>query len=192
MTRHRGARWGALLLVLCAGVLQRPAAADDWSWLQGTIWYVPEQNLPAIEFDPSSGTHTVISDQTVYTIDRYVGGYFWGRTAVQLGGTDEIVTRRPVCLSLVGSVTPEGAVSLSFTRASSSQRSRTGFGQATLGIGQMRMHDGGWSMENQMSTGTHQQVTHWAYMVQCHPEDPCMRRLPGLDISLPQLIQECD
>ena len=186
------ARWATVVLGLLLGISTRVSASADWSWLQGTVWYVPAENLLAIEFDPSSGTHRPISDQTVYAIEHYDHGYFWGTTAVQLTGTGSIVASRPVCLDLVGSVTPEGSLNLSFIRRGrSSRRSRTGFSQSTLGVGTMRLHDGSWSMENQMSTGAIQQVTHWAYMAQCRPGDPCMQRLPGLDISLPELLQEC-
>src|SRR5262249_54820670 len=44
---------------------------DNWSWLQDTYWYVPEENLPAVETTFSPLAHQLISDQTVWHIEQY-------------------------------------------------------------------------------------------------------------------------
>jgi hypothetical protein len=46
-----------------------------------------------------------------------------------------------------------------------------------------------WTMENQMSTsasgGT---ITHWAYMVQCDSNQPCMQNLPGTSLTISEML----
>lgn len=84
--------------------------ATRWSWLGeggGTYWYVPPENLPAIQWntaDPES--YTSISDQTVWHIQSYQGGYFFGPLVVKLE------TAPRLCQFLIGSVTPDGRVLL--------------------------------------------------------------------------------
>jgi hypothetical protein len=154
-----------------------------WNFLQNSYWYVPEANLPALlSTTAGGGAFAPISDQTVFFIERYAGGYFWEVVATQF--TLGAVSIGPNCFQLVGSVTPEGTVNLAFTPAAG--------GTATAGFGTMVKVHGHWEMENQMSTGTTQgRVTHWAYMTQCVPSQPCARSLPGTDLTIAQMIAAC-
>ena len=170
--------------VLCATLLAQPAAAATvakWKWLKGTTWYVPTNNLPAYIYYPSKNRLVPVSDQTVYTITGYRNGYFWGRTAAQLGDND--VT----CKSLIGSVTPEGKVYLTFT-----DYPYTEDVLPTIGTGTMTYKNGQWTMENQMSTGTSStQVGHWAYMVQAERGSSAWNSLPGVGVSVPAFMKPC-
>ena len=69
--------------------LDQPAASAvtvaNWTLLKGTTCYVPTNNLPAYVYTPGNNRLETISDQTVYTITGYRIGYFWGRTATQVG-----------------------------------------------------------------------------------------------------------
>ncbi|HKV38874.1 MAG TPA: hypothetical protein VJX67_06650, partial [Blastocatellia bacterium] len=149
--------------------------------------------------------------QTVFHIEDYSKGYFWGKTAVRFvpigdspraGGLSAPV----LCFQLVGSVTPEGSLYLSFSSSSSpaGQGSSTGSpfptpstaasnsgGNSTVGIGVMRFKAGEWRMELQMSSGAAQRVSHWAYMAQCKEGGECMHELPGVRCSLPEFLGEC-
>jgi hypothetical protein len=144
-----------------------------WSWIEGTYWYVPTANLPATIFNPSSGALVPILDQTVYHVTGYRNGYFWGPTVSQFGSST------PSGSSLVGSVTPEGRVLLSFTASSGD----------TQGFGSMTRKHGQWTMENQMftsSSGT--LVGHWAYMVQTRPGMKSWKSLPSAGVSVPTFL----
>ena len=91
------------------------------------------------------------------------------------------------CLSLVGSVTPEGDVLLTFTPVNP-----TANASVTQGVGHMRYRFGQWMMENQMSSGpTRLQVTHWAYMAQSRPDQPSWHSLPAVGMSIDQFLQQC-
>jgi len=41
---------------------------SQWSWLQDTYWYVPPENLPALQFDPDDDTLDWLIDQTAWHI----------------------------------------------------------------------------------------------------------------------------
>ncbi len=154
-----------------------------WSWLAGTYWYVPTSNLPAVLFNSSTGTLAPVSDQTVFHITGYRDGYFWGKTVTQLGSSSAS------CSSMVGSVTPEGKVLLTFTQTSSSSSP-----SITEGFGTMQRKVGQWTMENQMFTSPSEtlQIGHWAYMVQTHPGLPSWKSLPSAGISVPAFLSQCD
>ena len=177
----------AILAALCAGCAgdAQGAPVKDWSFLQNSYWYVPAANLLAVLSSVEGGVGTVapIDDQTVFYIKSYQSGYFSGTVATELtiGGQPS----GPTCFFLVGSVTPEGAVNLSFTPTGSS-------GVPTIGIGTMRFRDAQWEMENQMSTnGGSGTVSHWAYMVQCKAGQSCMNSLPGTSLTFSQLLSAC-
>ncbi len=172
---------GALALAV---LLSEPAEAANtarWKWLKGTTWIVPSNNLLAYVYSPAENRLVPVSDQTVYTITGYRNGYFWGRTAAQLGDND--VT----CKSLVASVTPEGKVFLTFTDYPYSEGV-----EPTIGTGTMTQKNGKWTMQNQMSTGSASaQVGHWAYMVQARPGSAEWRSLPGVGTSVPDFMEPC-
>lgn len=173
----------ALVMSCLCGAQQNSLqqSADRWKFLNGSYWYVPAENIEAILSNPHIRPMP-ITDQTVFYIQTYAHGYFWGLTAVQLASG----TAQPICFELVGSVTPEGAVNLSFTPTGSD-------GMRTQGVGSMQLHQGSWAMENQMSTGVIGEVTHWAYMTQCKGANtPCMQNpLPGSQLTLMQFLDSC-
>ena len=173
----------SLVLVLASLQFKSGEAAttDKWSWLWGTYWYVPTKNLPAYSYSPITNTVTSVSDQTMFHITNYENGYFSGDVVGQIGSNG------PACMSLVGSVTPEGKVYLSFNILPYSPTNT-----ATIGIGDMVRKGGSWTMENQMSSGpTASQVGHWAYMVLTKPGLPSWASLPGVNVSVQQFLSQC-
>lgn len=168
---------------LCDTTPRAPVAPTvrRWAWLADTDWYVPTHNLPATVFDSSSNTLIPVSDQTVFQITGYREGYFWGKSVTQLGSSS------PSGMSMVGSVTPEGRVVLTFTTTESGSSPTV-----TEGFGQMRRKLGQWTMENQMFTspGSTVQVGHWAYMMQTHPGLASWNSLPGVGVSVPTFLGE--
>jgi hypothetical protein len=184
------------VLLLCTALFASVASPDlpnaraaahypqgDWSWVTDTFWYVTQENLPAVETNLTTQQHLLVSDQTVWHIEAYSQGYFWGKTVVQITGGD------PLCLSMVGSITPEGEVQMTFTLP------LPGFppelSLKTSGIGRMRLLQGEWKFEMQMTTGVTKLTTHWAYMTQCKPGDQCVQQLPGVQSSLQDFLEQC-
>jgi hypothetical protein len=161
----------------------------DWSWLAGTYWYVPPGSLPALQLDPDENTLTWVADQTVWHITGYRNGYFWGASATMLHDAGETVPRRgpgsrPVRFSMLGTITPEGRVHLTFVRADSSSAQ-----SATIGIGCAVRRGEGFSLEMQMSSGTSTRTAHWAYMMPVRPGDPSWESLPGVGLSVPEMLE---
>ncbi|MEJ8569855.1 hypothetical protein [Microbaculum marinum] len=192
-------RLGLVRFLVCAAavmLLTGPAAAEwgkpkpsteDWSWLEGTVWYVPTYNLPAIMTSPDTEAVIPLRDQTVYTIDGYANGYYWGIARAQFLGPDD--PRKvppdsdPACNRMAASVTPEGTLNVSFAPMESSS------GERITGVGTMRRHRGSWAMELQMTTGDTVQVTHWAYMRACPKNRPC--KLPAISATAQEFVEAC-
>lgn len=150
-------------------------ASNRWAWLADTYWYVPRANLPAVVYNPTTGTLVPVRDQTVFHITGYRNGYFWGVTVSQFGDG------APSSSALVGSVTPQGRVLLSFTSTS---------GTVTQGFGVMARPAGQWTMLNQMFTtpSSRTQIGHWAYMVQTRPGQRSWNVLPSAQVSVPTFL----
>ncbi len=96
----------------------------------------------------------------------------------------------PQCMSMVGSITPEGAVQITFALPLGLSV-QPGLSLKTSGSGIMRLLRGEWRVEMQMTTGVTMLVTHWAYMAQCRPGDECNQQLPGVEVPLQQFLSEC-
>ena len=196
MARARSIAAGCVLAVACLASLAVraepviPNAADrvQFGFLRGSKWYVPAQTLPAIEMNLANGKVSGVVDQTVWDITGYRYGYFWGRTAAvftrQAAG---VPNSQLSCASMLGSVTPDGRVYITFTP----QGQKTTLG-AVRGIGTLTRSGSGWQFEMQMSTGTTSVIAHWSYMAQCRPGQACEAKLPGSDLSLAQFLAQCD
>lgn len=159
-----------------------------WSWLgegEGTYWYVPTDNLPAIEWDSSDPqNYSPVLDQTVWHIERYENGYFFGPLVVQLG------VRSPLCQYMIGSVTPNGRVYIAFNPLNTIP---IGSPSLTTGVGQMVLKEEEWTFNMQMASGNaSSQVGHWAFMLECNPGEECWANLPGVQKSLPEFISNCE
>jgi hypothetical protein len=152
-----------------------------WSWLADTYWYVPTANLAAVLYNSDTGSVQSVSDQTVFHITGFADGYFWGQAVTQLGSSQASNS------SMLGSVTPEGKVLLTFTMTSTNSSP-----SITNGYGTMVRKYGQWTMENQMFTSPTKilQIGHWAYMLQTRPGMPSWYSLPSADVSVPAFLNE--
>lgn len=153
-----------------------PTDDGQWEFLEDTYWYVPVPYLPAVvlvNLDPAQTTEVV--DQTLWHITSVENGYVIGEVASNFGGGWSYST-------LVGSITPDGAVSFSFTPESG--------GDLTVGNGTMVLKEGAWFFEMQMTTGSGSaSITHWAYMAESLPGDRAWLSLPGYpDNSIPEVF----
>ena len=168
-------------------LLDPPAGADEqatvarWRWLKGTTWYVPTRN-PLGFFLADAKTVVPVVDQTVYQIYDYREGFFWGKLVKKLTGNP------PSCLSVIGSVTPEGWIQMSLVTQDPQEEA-----VVSRGTGIMRRKRGEWTMEWQGASGPSaaSQYSHWAYMVQTRPGLPSWNRLPFVDMSVEQFLAQC-
>ncbi|HML93903.1 MAG TPA: hypothetical protein PKC29_00560 [Thermodesulfobacteriota bacterium] len=159
-----------------------------WSWLGedgGTYWYVPPVNLPAVMWNTSDpANYSPVSDQTVWHIESYADGYFFGTVVAQFGITP------PACQYLIGSVTPDGNVFISFNPLQASSEDTV---TLTTGTGKMAFKDGEWTFLMQMASGSSSaQITHWAYMLECTPDEECWANLPGVEKGIEEFLSNCE
>lgn len=158
---------------------------SPWSWLKDTYWCVPSVNLPALRFDQDDNTLTWLIDQTVWHISGYRIGYFWGVSSAIMRTAGEEAPKRgpgsqPQGTTMLGSITPEGRVHLTFIQKS---------GSVVIGLGELVQRGAEWAFEMQMSTTLRTKTTaHWAYMIQVQPGDPDWDSLPGVGLSVPDML----
>lgn len=140
----------------------------DWRWLADTYWYVPQPDLPALQLDPDSNVLSWLVDQTVWHISGYKNGYFWGVTAaVMYNAGEELPAHGPQ--SRIGHLTMLGTV---------------------LPNGQMVKVGEAWTFEMQMSSDRGgNRLLHWANMVETHDGEASWNQLPGVDQSVPQMLE---
>lgn len=149
-------------------------------YLENTTWIVPPSTLLAYQF--SSGIHIPLSDQTVWVINEFNNGYFFGNSYTELDGAT-LSQRR-----FVGSVTPKGAVYISFYPVSGSSTST----DIVEGIGTFTRQGGGYIFTMQMNSGQNDTsgLSHWSYMISVKPEDYFYQHLPGVNLSVPEFIDQ--
>ncbi len=162
-------------------------SSSRWSWLGangGTYWYVPTENLQAITWNTSDpSAYTSVDDQTVWHIQSFDNGYFFGPVVAKFTGYSRN------CQYLIGSVTEEGKVYISFNAVEAIQIENPAI---TTGNGEMVQKSGDWAFAMQMASGTSStEVSHWAYMLQCTPNQSCWNDLPGVTQSIPEFLGLC-
>jgi len=180
-----------LMFTLCAVLTSGASAASPPPAkasvaLSETYWYVPTAFMPALSYDPQTGSGVPISDQTVWHIRKSVDGYFWGDTvAVFSGDNAGAAGRAPVCSKMAGTVTGSGDVLISFINADS--RSST----VTTGFGRIKDKEGQKAFEMQMSTGQNKLILHWAEMWPCVKGQTCWTQLPGSTLGIEAFVAQC-
>ena len=152
-----------------------------WSWLANTYWYVPTRNLPAVLYNSTTGTLQSVSDQTVFHIAGYRHGYFWGEAVTQLNSSSASSS------TMVGSVTPEGQVLLTFTQTSTNSSP-----SITEGLARCRGSpvSGPWKTRCSLRPSETLQIGHWAYMVQTRPGMASWNSLPSVEESVPAFLDQ--
>lgn len=163
----------------------KEASPRRWSWLEGTLWYVPPESLPSILTSATNRKVSRMIDQTVYSIDGYHEGFIWGVLRGQIMPLNTKLPAdpddSPTCMRLAGSVTPQGDINISLTPFDGGDRAN--------GIGVMRRYEGVWTMQLQMTTGDTEQLSHWAYMKPCPAAGRCP--LPAVKGSAQAFLKPC-
>ena len=148
----------------------------DLSFLAGTTWYVPPQNLLAYLCDPALRNERAVADQTVWSIASASGNRFEGTSVTQLwtSAPDGVTELGSTTNTMSGSIAADGAITIVFTPSDPDQAETTGYGQ-------LRRVEGAWRMEMQMATGTSLLAVHWAYMTRLRDGEA----VPGPPAPLP-------
>jgi hypothetical protein len=161
---------------------------SDWSWLADTYWYVQTPDLPALQFDPDGSVLSWLSDQTVWHISGYKSGYFWGVTAALTYNAGEEPPSRGLearvsHLTMLGTVLPDGQVQITFLSSRNED-------SPTIGFGQMVKRGEAWAFEMQMTTDRRgNRLLHWANMMETREGEASWDQLPGVGLSVPQMLE---
>jgi hypothetical protein len=174
-------KFATLFFLACLtflGAAQAPegyptADQSPGGWLKGTYWYVPGAYLQA-ELAITSGPRIVsVGDQTVWHFTGYSHGYIYGIGATNIGAGWSYSL-------IVGSVTPDGTVKLSFSPLASGNPKDPTTQAITIGDGTLQRKGDRAMFQMQMTSGTASvSLTHWASMYPVTPKDPEWRSLPG-------------
>jgi hypothetical protein len=154
---------------------------DPYSHYLSTATYiVPPQTLLAYEY--VQGANIPVTDQTVWVIDRYDNGYYFGTAYIALNGQPS--SQR----NLVGSITPSGDVYMTFF----SMDGRVKDTDITTGIGKFTITPEGGYFTMQMNSAQNSPfgLAHWSYMIPVTPTDYFYQHLPSLNLSVPEFINQ--
>jgi hypothetical protein len=152
-------------------------------WLAGTYWYVPPENLLALQaLNTTQPVIEALKDQTVWHITNAENGYIAGISATNIG-------QGWTYNLMVGSVSPDGAVKISFSSLGAANPDYSGMATMTIGDGSLFAEGDDVAFLMQMTSGSAQtSVTHWAYMLPVTPDDPEWSSLPGYpETGIPDL-----
>lgn len=161
-----------------SGVYKASTSSDTYQYCFNTsTWVVPTQTLLAYLYD--NGVATPASDQTVWVFSSYNQGYFSGQSYTAINNTTYSQKY------LIGSVTSEGKVNITFYSGTSSSTDLVS-GSGVLNV----KSSGQCSFTMQMNSGQNgvSGLIHWSYMVPVKPGDPYYNNLPGTNMSVPQFL----
>lgn len=151
---------GILAVSASAALPGAVSAQSVWDpVLSNSNWYVTVPQMLAYAAPPDDFSNPLpIGDQTLWALGTSTNGVFSGISTGTLAIGPIISTST---LTMQGTVTPSGQVSIVFTSTSG--------GPDTIGLGVMQEVGGVMTMEMQMIIGTSPVVSHWANMA---PYDP--------------------
>lgn len=151
--------------------------------IENTIWIVPPSTLLAYQYtNASPPTYTSVTDQTVWVIDNYDGGYFFGNSYTEIITPPSSITYSQK--QIIGTVTDGGAVYITFISPGS-----PAFTDLVNGIGVFSKLQGSYQFVMQMNSGDNSQgMSHWSYMISIDENSPYYYNLPGVNQSLPEFL----
>ena len=156
---------------------------ENLEWLADTYWYVPPENLLALRaVNTAEPAVLSLTDQTVWHITASESGYLTGISATNIG-------RGWNYMLMVGSISPDGVVKISFSPLGAANPDDPTTQSMTIGDGTLMVDGEDYAFSMQMTSGTAQSsVTHWAYMLPVTQDDPEWSSLPGYpDTGIPSL-----
>lgn len=143
--------------------------------LENTIWIVPPMTLPAVNYN--LGTTTFVSDQTVWVIRSFEKGYFFGDSYTSINQVPASHDQ------MVGSITPLRNVMITFYPAK-------GAPVNGIGVFQKKCGQHTFIMQTNTSQNSFSGLSHWSYMISVTPDDFFYKHLPGVDMSVPEFIDQ--
>ncbi len=148
--------------------------------IENSVWIVPTSTLLAYEH--LNNSQIPVSDQTVWIINEFNQGYFFGDSYTSLNGTPS--SHREI----VGSITPDGNVYIAFYPTSGDVENT----DIVNGIGTFKKERGKYFFLMQMNSAENSLtgLSHWSYMIRVQPEDFFYQHLPGVNISVPEFISQ--
>lgn len=166
---------------LLSKIIEDKGICDPYKkYIENSVYIVPPNTLLAYQY--VNGAHIPITDQTVWVINKYDRGYYFGKVYVALNGESSST------LNLVGSVTPFGDVYMTFFPTNGSLKDT----DIVTGIGKFIITENGGYFTMQMNTAQNSLygVEHWSYMISVKPDDYLYQHLPSLNISVPDFISQ--
>ncbi len=164
----------------CCGFLKKKKLNKYKKYIENTTWIVPPSTLLAYNY--LNGTSVPVSDQTVWVINKYKKGYFFGDAYTTLNAVPSSH------MTFVGSVTTEGDVYITFYPVSGNTQNT----DVVAGIGKFTKKDGKYVFIMQMGSAQNNLVglSHWSYMIPVKKKDFFYRHLPGVNMSVPVFIAQ--
>ena len=134
-------------------------------YLENSVYIVPPMTLLAYQY--VDGINIPVQDQTVWVIDKYDKGYFFGKTYAALNGEPGD------SFNMSGSITPSGEIYITF-----------------LGNGKfiITKQGGYFLMQTDSAENSSFGLAHWSYMVSVVPTDYWYQNLPSVNMSVPDFI----
>jgi hypothetical protein len=169
----------AILITVTHVVFAQDFQNNFTNLIKNTIWIVPPSTLLAYQYTPSDDT--AVTDQTVWVVDSYDNGYFFGNsyTAVINSGSTTYTQKK-----MLGTVTSGGAVYITFIPSGAIATT-----DLVNGIGTFVNLQGSYQFVMQTNAGsTTDGLSHWSYMISIDENSPYYDNLPGVNQSLPEFL----
>ena len=166
--------------VISNAVLVKPTNIPEYfdtQQLLNCYWVVPYATIKAYAYKLDETLEPVI-DQTVWEYTYVDGRYIFGNSYTCFQRDDG--TRSYSKATVSGSITPDNLISID-VKSSSNQ----------LGIGTLKKNTVTDKWYFVMQTNNDSLVIHWSYMVKATIDSEYYNNLPGINISIPELIDNC-
>lgn len=150
-------------------------------FLENSIYIVPPNTLLAYQY--LNGQNIKLTDQTVWIINKYDKGYFFGKAYVSLNST---ATSE---LNISGTIAFNGEVYITFFPENESSKDT----DIVKGIGKIYLtsdNQAFFIMQMNSAQNSLSGLSHWSYMIPVTPNDFFYQHLPSLNISVPNFISQ--
>ena len=184
-TRERGKRtlqsivkkWKGEQRILCKLFKGKTIPDPYRKYIENSIYIVPVQTLLAYLY--VDGLNLPVQDQTVWVINKYDKGYFFGKTYAAING------KPSTQLNMSGSITSSGEVYITFLSPPNSNTDTV-----IKGVGKfvITKDSGYFVMQMNSAENSSSGLSHWSYMVSVKPGDYWYQNLPSVGTSVPYFI----
>jgi hypothetical protein len=150
------------------------------SLIQNTTWVVPTSTILAYRYSISG--FTPVTDQTVWIIDTYDSGFFFGNAYTAIVNPPNPINYTQK--KMLGTITDTGTVYITFIPSGG-----ISFSDLVTGLGTFSKLQGNYTFIMQMNSGTTAVgLSHWSYMVNISENSSYFDNLPGVNQSLTDFL----